>query len=839
MPDIPFGRPGLTDEEVARSRSEHGSNLTNYHEKDTLWQSIKGVVTEPMFVLLLVAAALYFSLGETPEAVFMTAAILLVSAISFYQDNRSRKALKALQDLTAPKAQVLRDGEVREIEASEIVMKDLVVASEGQLVPADGRILSSADFAVNESMLTGEAFSVFKNPGDPEPFAWQGTQVVGGQALLEVTAIGNETRLGRISGSLLSIGEEKTPLQRQIESFVKRMAAIGMAVFLVVWLIQFLRSGSLLQSLLKGLTLAMSILPEEIPVAFSTFMALGAWRMMKRGVIVKNMRTVEALGTADVICADKTGTLTENRMELERVAVGKECKTFEREGMRGEQAVTHLIRTAMFASESMPFDPMEKTIHQTYLSLNAEDERGRYRMAHEYPLEGRPPMMTHIFVSEEGDRVVAAKGATEAILPCCSLTDPERDHILSVAGSMAEEGYRILAVAESEHDGDEYPKSQRELQLSFLGLLAFHDPPKPGIREVFDTFDRAGIEVKVITGDNPATARAVARQAGLRYADRCVHSEELEGREDPELDRIVSGGAIFTRMYPDAKLRIIESLKRQGRIVAMTGDGVNDAPALKAAHIGIAMGRRGSALARSTASLILTDDDFGKMTEAVAMGRRIYSNLKKAIRYIISIHIPIILTVLLPLVLGWAYPDIFTPVHVIFLELIMGPTCSIVYENEPPEPQLMVQPPRRMTDSFLSWNELSVSILQGLAITAGTLSVYRLAVADSATEEVTRTLVFVCLVSANILLTLVNRSFTHSLLHSLGYGNRLLSGIVLFTAALTVLLLTVPAFRGFFGFDVPETGFLLASVGIGALSALWFEAFKWIGRKHGKGSPQD
>jgi len=837
MASNPFGRQGLTDEEVYHSRAQHGTNLTTYHREDTLLQSLKGIVTEPMFILLLAAAAIYFLLGQTPEAVFMTSAILLVSAISFYQDNRSRKAVKALQELTAPKAKVLRDGEMREIPAAEIVMRDLVVASEGELVPADGRIVSSADFSVNESMLTGEAFSVFKNADDPEPFAWQGTQVVGGQALLEVTAIGNDTRLGRISGSLLSIGEEKTPLQRQIEAFVKRMASIGVAVFLVVWLIQYLKSGSILQSLLKGLTLAMAILPEEIPVAFSTFMALGAWRMMRSGVIVKNMRTVETLGTADVICTDKTGTLTENRMELRRVAVGTDCRMYDDGRMQDDADVARLIRTAMFASESVPFDPMEKAIHEAYASLHPIDDRSRYRMVHEYPLEGRPPMMTHVFVSERGDRVIAAKGAAEAVLAGCSLSQAERDRILSFAESLAQEGYRILAVAESDHKGEAYPKTQRELEMSFSGLLAFYDPPKPGIREVFETFDRAGIEVKVITGDNPVTTRAIARQAGMRRAEHSVHADELEGKNDAELDAIVADAAIFTRMYPEAKLRIIESLKRQGHIVAMTGDGVNDAPALKASHIGIAMGKRGSALARSTASLILTDDDFGRMTEAVAMGRRIYSNLKKAIRYIISIHIPIILTVILPLLLGWVYPDIFTPVHVIFLELIMGPTCSIVYENEPAEPQLMLEPPRKWSDSFLSRSELSVSILQGLAITAGTLSTYRIAVAAGASEEATRTSVFICLVSANIILTLVNRSFIHSIVHAMGYGNRLLTGIVGFTAALTVMLVAVPAFRGFFGFEVPQWDMTAKSVVIGMASVLWFELYKWRRRSAGGHRP--
>ncbi len=834
MIENPFGLKGLTDAEAELSRQKHGTNINQRKKENTLLKSLRDIVLEPMFLLLLATAAIYFIVGEIPEALFMTAAILLVSAISFYQDTRSQKALKALQDMTAPKANVIRNGQIVSLDTPEIVPGDLVVVEEGQLVPADGRIIQSADFSVNESMLTGESFSVYKSTLDENPVAYQGTQVVSGQAVLEVTTTGKMTRLGEISESLQEIGEEKTPLQKQIGNFVRKMAGWGILVFIIVWVINYVKSGNIFDSLLKGLTLAMSVLPEEIPVAFSTFMALGAWRLMRLGIIVKNTRTVETLGAATVICTDKTGTITENRMELARLAVTEDCIVLDKESMKTDPRAAYLLRIGMFASESVPFDPMEVAIHEAYASTHPIDERTSHRMIHEYPLDGKPPMMTHVFLSDSTGRVIAAKGATEAILASSSLPEEKKQKILAEADLLAKDGFRILAVGESDFTGDAYPKKQQEIEFQFLGLLAFYDPPKPNIAAVFEKFYRAGIQVKIITGDNAITTAAIAQQAGFKNPEASIQADVLTDLSEKELEETVSRTTIFTRMFPEAKLRIINALKKRGDIVAMTGDGVNDAPALKAAHIGIAMGERGSALTRSTASLILTDDDFSKMVDAIAMGRRIYTNLKKAIQYIISIHIPIILTVFIPLILGWVFPNIFTPVHVIFLELIMGPTCSIIYENEPLEANSMDQPPRKMTHTFLSWDELSISIWQGLIISAGTLATYRLAVSAGSNEDQTRALVFVCLVTANIFLTLVNRSFYYSFLKTFSYKNWLLRGIIMLTILIMSLLLNVPALRDFFRFEWSNWSLFGQAVGIGILSVMWFEIYKWKQRKSAK-----
>ena len=826
MSENPFPFDGLSDVEVGAARAAHGTNALEERERSGFWKALRTAVTEPMFLLLVAAATIYFILGELGEAFFMLGAILLISAISFYQDHRSRTALAALQQFTQPRARAIRNNSLVELPTEELVVGDLVVVAEGELVPADGQVVHANDFAVNESILTGEPFSVAKEVGeDAAGRAFRGTQAVGGLAVVRVTAVGRSTEIGRIGSSLAAIEEGRSPLERQIQRFVRSMAIVGGLIFLLVWGLNFIASRNWLDSLLKGLTLAMSILPEEIPVAFTTFMALGAWRMMRSGVLVKQARTVETLGAATVICTDKTGTITENRMELVALQLRGE------EGSRGPQqwqgpVAEHLIATAMWASEPVPFDPMETALHAAYARHSTQDLRPVFRMVHEYPLSGKPPMMTHVFANDAGERIIAAKGAPEAILACSDLAPAERQAVMAQVEAFAAQGYRVLAVGETTHGGEDWPAEQQHLTFRYLGLVAFHDPPKANIGEVFRSFQQAGIRTVIITGDNPVTTAAIAQQVGFTSTGGPVSGEAVQAMDDATLSRTVREHNLFTRMFPEAKLRVVKALKAQGDVVAMTGDGVNDGPALKAAHIGIAMGKRGSELAKEAAALVLLDDDLGRMVEAVAQGRRIYGNLKKAIQYIISIHIPIILTVALPLLFGWLYPNIFTPVHVIFLELLMGPTCSIAYESEPLEPGSMQRPPRRRDLTFLSWTELRTSVVQGLAITAGTLFTYQWALHHQLGEEGTRTLVFTTLVVANIALTLVNRSFDRSILRTLRYPNGLLRGILLATVALLALLLTVPLFRDFFQLTAPEPAHLALAVAAGMVSVLWYEGVK-------------
>ncbi|MEO6850353.1 MAG: cation-translocating P-type ATPase, partial [Mucilaginibacter sp.] len=738
--------------------------------------------------------------------------------------------LEKLKDFSQPKCKVIRNGSVVEINSEDLVVGDSLVIEEGTSITADGTIMHSNDFSVNESILTGESLSVYKDASSADNLVFHGTTVASGLAIAIITAVGNQTRLGKIGKSLETITEEKTPLELQINNFVKKMVIVGVIVFLIVWAINFVHSGGILDSLIKALTLAMSILPEEIPVAFTTFMALGAWRLMKMGIVVKQMKTVETLGSASVICTDKTGTITQNKMKLAKLFVLKTNQVKNADDVLATPE-KELIRMAMWGSEPIPFDPMEVALHTAYAQTAISDERLAYKMIHEYPLGGKPPMMTHLFENEDGDRIIATKGAPEALIDICNLSNKEKGQITEVVEALANEGYRILAVGEASFKGNDFPATQQEFPFTFKGLVAFYDPPKENIKAVLQHFYRAGIAVKIVTGDNQFTTEAIASQIDFKNGAKCINGDDLMKLNEKELRECVKETSIFTRMFPDAKLKIINALKAQHEIVAMTGDGVNDGPALKAAHIGIAMGKRGTEIAKQAASLILLEDDLSKMVDAVAMGRRIYTNLKKAIQYIISIHIPIVLTVFIPLALGWTYPNIFSPVHIIFLELIMGPTCSIIYENEPMEKNTMLQKPRPFTTTFFNWKELATSVLQGLVITAGTLFTYQYATKHGYDEALTRSMVFVCLIAANILLTLVNRSFFYSLFTTIKYKNNLVVLIIGITIVITGLLLYFKSLAVFFGFE-PLTGLqLLISMGIGCLSVIWFEMVKLYKRQ--------
>jgi len=828
MSENPYSFEGLNDEQVLHSRKTHGSNSINNIQDSRFWTVFKEIFFEPMFLILLATSTIYFILGELTEGIFLLYAIVLISAISFYQSARSRKALDALKQYTQTLTTVIRNNEVEKIKSEEIVIDDLVIASEGELITADGIVLQLNDFSVNESILTGEAFSITKNPENTEEnLVYSGTAVVSGQCVFRVTQIGATTKLGEIDTSLNKIKKVNSPLQQQISSFVKKMAIAGVVVFLIIWGISFRSSGDLLESLLKGLTIAMSVLPEEIPVAFATFMALGAYRLMKLGIVVKQTQTIETLGSVTVLCTDKTGTITENRMELARIYVFKNDRVTDDANWNTPEDL-HLIETGMWASETVPFDPMEKSLHHIYESLMKTDERQNFKMIHEYPLGGKPPMMTHIFQNEEGIRKISVKGSLEAVLANSILTSEEKKKIETIAAQFASEGLRVLGVGQSDYDKKEFPETQEEFNFRFVGLLGFYDPPKKNIAETLEKLYAAGIKIKILTGDNEVTTSAIAKIVNFKNDQPAVTGEELMNLSSQEFEQKVRETNIFTRIFPEVKLKIINTLKAQNEIVGMTGDGVNDAPALKAAHIGIAMGKRGSDIAKESSSLILSDDDFGKMVDAVAMGRKIYLNLKKAIQYIISIHIPIILTVALPVILGWIYPVIFTPVHVIFLELIMGPTCSVIYENEPLEKFSMVSPPRKMNDTFLRWRDLSVSIVQGLIITLGCLFIYQFSVKNMYSEETTRAMVFGTLIIANIFLTLVNRSFYYSFWTTLHYKNRLIGGIVTLSFALLLLIIYQPWVASLFQLQALSLYQFLILFTVGFVSVFWFEIFKWI-----------
>lgn len=825
-----FNIVGLTNAEVKISKEKFGLNKLDFKKENSFLSTIYGLATEPMMILLLVASSIYFISGKTGDGIFLSIAIIFQAFISLYQASRSKNALEKLKDYTQPNCKVIRNGKVEEIRSEDLVVGDSIMVEEGNSITADGTIVHSNDFSVDESILTGESLSVFKDKTMEAPYIYSGTTVSSGLAIATITAIGNKTRLGKIGKSLEGINEEKTPLELQIGNFVKKMAVAGIIVFVIVWTINFWQSQNFLTSLLQSLTLAMSILPEEIPVAFTTFMALGAWRLMKMGIVVKQMKTVETLGSATVICTDKTGTITENKMSLARVFLRSSLKISHTDEVL-TTAEKDLIKLAMWASEPIPYDAMEVALHQKYQNISPIDERGNYKLIHEYPLDGKPPMMTHIFENKEGHRIIAAKGAPEALMNVSDLTETEIQQTNEAIKLLASDGFRILGVGLCNFTGSDYPQRQQDLQFQFEGLVAFYDPPKKNIQKVLEDFYAAGIIVKIITGDNSATTSAIAKQIGLIGHDKCITGDQLMALQGTDLQDTVRNNSIFARMFPEAKLKVINALKADNQIVAMTGDGVNDGPALKAAHIGVAMGKKGTEIAKQASSLILLEDDLSKMVDAIAMGRKIYANLKKAIQYIISIHIPIILTVFIPLALGWTYPDIFSPIHIIFFEIIMGPTCSIIYENEPLEMNTMLKKPKGLTNTFFNWKELSTSMIQGLVITVGILSIYQYSVHNHYDEALTRTMVFTVLIGANIFLTLVNRSFYYSMLTTLRYKNNMVMYIIIITITIMILILYLQPLTTFFEFKTLNFKQLLSCTTLSFVIVAWFEIVKMIKRR--------
>jgi len=822
---------GLTDEQVNQSRQQHGSNAMDMQEDRVFFDVLKEVVLEPMFILLLAACIIYFAVGQYKEGIIMLVSIFIVAGISIFQEFRSKNAILALKKISAAKTTVFRNGAATTIATEEIVVGDIVVLEEGEIVAADGTIISANDFSLNESIITGESFVVIKTAHNNNA-VYKGTLVTSGSATIKITEVGLQTMFGKIGVSLKNITVEKTPLQQQIRAFVRNMVWIGTIAFLIVVGFNYYNSGNLVQSFLQGLTLAMSILPEEIPVAFSTFQALGAFRLLRNNLIVKQPQYVETLGSATVICTDKTGTLTQNKMSIAFLydATSKTSIPI----LKDTVIPPALLEYAMWSSETNPFDPMEKAIHDLYSSNCTTDLRPLYEQIHEYPIGGKPPMMTHIFKNKANDIVIAAKGAPEAIFRQSNLSVGDILSFEKQAIAYAKAGYRVLGVAKSNWKEKHWPVSQEEFVYDFLGLIVFQDPPKENIISTIKTFNDAGIAVKMITGDYAETALAIAHQVQLPHNNEVMTGNEVLQLSNEALQKRVQYVNIYARMFPEAKLKVIEALKDNGEVVAMTGDGVNDGPALKAAHIGIAMGLRGSEVAKSAASLILTDDDLIHMTEAVALGRKIYDNLKKAIQYIVSIHIPIILIVTLPLLL-WKFTDIFSPVHVIFLELIMGPTCSIIYENEPMEPGTMHNRPRKMGASFLSLKQLSLSIIQGLMITAGCLGLGYYYIQHTQDTDTIRTIIFITLLFSNIFLTLENRSFRYSIFKTLQYKNSMVPLIITTTLLFMLAFLYVPLIRNLFKLHTLTMMDISLCIVVALASTIWLEIWKFFKRKNNRG----
>jgi Ca2+-transporting ATPase len=772
--------PALSDEEAARRFAEEGPNELPAALRKS-WSAIAGsVIREPMFLLLLACGALYLSLGDLEEAGMLLGFVFVVMGITFSQERKSERALEALRELSSPRAMVIRGGVKRRIPGREVVRGDIVILSEGDRVPADGLVLSGANLMADESLLTGESVPVRKRPaeepvqasppgGDDLPFVYSGTLVVRGQGVARVAAVGSATEMGRIGRSLQEISDVRTPLQAETRRLVARLAWVGVSLCVAVAVLYGLRRGQWLDGFLAGLALAMAVLPEEFPVVLTIFLALGAWRMSKRRVLTRRMPAVEALGSATVLCVDKTGTITLNRMSVEKIvsADGRALEVADAQAGLPENFHA-LMEFAVLASQSDPFDPMEKAINRLARERLARTEHlhGDWRLVREYPLSRDLLSLSHVWRSpDRSEFVIAAKGAPESIASLCHMPPDAWARVAAQVQALAEGGLRVLGVARARFAHGALPDGQHDFPFDFLGLLGLADPVRPSVASAMAECRAAGVRVVMITGDHPATALHVARAAGLDAQEGVISGSELLGMDGGELRRRISGANLFARVAPEQKLNLVEALKANGEVVAMTGDGVNDAPALKAAHIGVAMGGRGTDVAREAADLVLLDDDFSAIVGAVRMGRRIFDNIRKAVAYVLAIHVPIVGMSLLPVLCGW--PLMLLPVHIVLLELIIDPACSVVFEAEPAEPDVMLRPPRDPREPLFSRATVELAVFQGVGVLLAVLAVFALARRMGQGEAEIRALTFTALVAANLALILTNRSWERTIPQSL------------------------------------------------------------------------
>ncbi len=827
--------PGLSEAEATARLMSTGYNELPHPSRRSLLALGVDIVREPMVLLLLASGAIYLGLGDLGEALLLLASTVGIIAITLYQERKTERALAALRELASPTALVIRDGHQRRIPGREVVPGDVVVLSEGDRVPADAVLLSALNLQVDESALTGESISVhkavwdglmpFTRPGgDDLPFVYGGTLVTSGHGLGEVRATGAHAEIGAIGAALETLAPEVTRLQRDTARVVRAVASAAFALCLLVAVLYGLSQGDWLRGLLAGITLAMALIPEEFPVVLTIFLALGAWRLSRRRVLARRTAAIEMLGAATVLCVDKTGTLTLNHLSVARAWAAGHIWDLSRPLQNSPPAALRdLVRCAVLASKPAAADPLERALHELGDQLLTDADRPiGWVLVREYPLSPELLAVSQVWRRPGADRVlVAAKGAPEAIAELCRLGPAERASLLAEVGWMANDGLRVLGVAHALVDEASLPSHQSGFVLELLGLVGLADPLRPTVPEAIRECHAAGIRVVMVTGDYPATARAIARAAGLEPGD-VLSGPELAALDDDELRRRVRTTNVFARVMPEQKLRLINTLKANGEVVAMTGDGVNDAPALKTAQIGIAMGGRGTDVAREAAALVLLDDDFSSIVAAIRLGRRIFDNLKKAMAFLLAVHVPIAGMSLLPVVFGW--PLALLPAHIVFLELIIDPVSGIVFEAEPEAPDVMRRPPRRPTESLFSRGGVLLSLIWGAGALGGTLAVYALALAGGRSEGEARALAFVTLVVADLGLVFAVRAWPRSILAGLGERNVALWLVVGATLMTLGLALAVALLRPLFHFGALGPADLALGVLVGVASIAWLEA---------------
>jgi Ca2+-transporting ATPase len=848
---MPASYQGLS-EVVAQSRLRaDGFNELPRPDRRTPLRIVLEVLREPMLALLLGGGVIYLALGEPKDAVILLAFATMSVAITVIQETRTERVLEALRDLTSPRALVIRDGEPKRIAGREVVRGDVLVLSEGDRVPADAFLLQSTDLQIDESLLTGESVPVRKiatgstpvgsnRPGgDDLPHVFSGSLIVRGAGTAEVTATGVRSEIGKIGHSLSTLETEPPRLQAQTRRLVRLFAIVGGAVSVLAVLLYGTLRGGWLDAVLAGIALGMSMLPEEFPVVLTVFMAMGAWRISRARVLTRRAAAIETLGSATVLCTDKTGTLTENRMSIAELRLndGRTARTEAMTEAAMPEEFRALAEFGILASAPEPFDPMEKAFHEfghRKLGLAERLQQPNWKLVHSYGLRPELLAMTQVWqpAATELGFVVAAKGAPEAIAGLCRFGPTELIALKETLDAMAARGLRVLGIARATYSGAQWPDSQRNFDFQFMGLVGLADPLRASVPEAVAQCRSAGIGVIMITGDYPTTARAIAEAAGLAAKDVII-GEHMNHLTDAELADRVRAATVFARIMPEQKLRIVAALKKNGEIVAMTGDGVNDAPSLKAAHIGIAMGGRGTDVAREASSIVLLDDDFGSIVKAVRLGRRIYDNLRKAMGFIFAVHVPIAGLALLPLIFG--LPILFGPMHIAFLEMVIDPVCSLVFEAEADEDDVMQRSPRAPEEPLFSWPLIGWSLLQGTFAFGLVAGIFVIAFHRGMPEDEVRALAFFSLVLSIVSLIFVNRSFSASLVTALRRPNLTLVWVLLAVAGILALTLLWPLASNLFRFGPLHPDDLALTFGAGGVVLVVLELLKpvWRARLQG------
>jgi len=831
---------GLSQKEVTEILAKEGYNELPSSKPKNVFQIALGVVKEPMFLLLVACGTLYLILGDIQEGLMLLGFVFVVMGIEFYQEKKTEKALDALKDLASPRALVIRDGETLRIPGRDVVTGDIVILQEGDRVPADAIVLSNNNLLADESLLTGEPVPVRKREwkegdheftpgGDDIPAVYSGSMIVQGNGIVKVTGTAFRTEIGKIGKALETVKEEPTQLKREMGTLVKRLAIIGITLCLMVIVIYTMTRGDLLKGFLAGITLAMAMLPEEFPVVLTIFLALGAWRMSKKNVLTRKPAAVETLGSATVLCTDKTGTLTQNKMTVTRLFNGTE---FHKVVSGGDfpEPFHEIIEYGILSSQANPFDPMERAIINTgdLFLKNTGHIHEDWVMEKEYPLSKDLLAMSRAFSNTgTGEQVIAAKGAPEAIFDLCHL---EKDTVAiydKAIAEMASAGLRVLGVARDKFTPGNLPAIQHDFDFEFIGLIGLSDPIRENVPAAVKECYKAGIRVIMITGDYPVTATNIGREIGIENHSHCITGPELQEMTEDELCLRIKDVNIFARVVPEQKLKIVNALKKNNEIVAMTGDGVNDAPALKASNIGIAMGEKGTDVAREASSLVLMDDNFASIVGAIKMGRRIFDNLQKALGYIFAIHVPIAGLSLIP-VLFADLPLILWPVHIVFLELIIDPACSIIFEAEKEEKNVMSRPPKDIKEPFFGAKKILLSCSQGVGILIVTLLIYFIGLKMGYSEKEVRTLTFVTLIVSNIAVILSNRSWTANIFRIIITPNKAVKWVVGGAIFFLLLILNIPFLLDLFMFERIGYTELLFCIVAGFSTIIWFEFYKLI-----------